>query len=60
MIEFYIFDLKKLHNVGPIFSVGLNEKFKTREEAMTAATDWIKQASNAADLQIRSSYVGFL
>lgn len=60
MFEVTIFDTKNFKNVGPQFSVGLNEEYKTLTDALNAAADWISTSSNHLDLQVFASSVGFL
>ena len=60
MFEVTIYDTKRYKNVGPQFFVGPNEQYRTLAEALDAANEWIKTSSDASDLQIRSSIVGFL
>ena len=60
MFEVTIFDTKNFKTVGPQFSVGSNEEYKTLTEALNAAADWVSASSNHLDLQVYASSVGFL
>ena len=60
MFEVTIYNKKQFKTVGPQFSVGPNEEYKTLTAALNAAASWVNNANNSFDLQVCYSSVGFL